>query len=235
MPSARALVRRCHLTWRRARAALLRSSSCYKQVADKRRSPAPHYRVGQRVWHSTQDLPLWVESRKLAPRFVGPFPISKVVNPVAIQLKLPRTMRVHPTFHVSKIKPVVTSPLVPSTRPPPPPRVIDDHPAFTVRCLLDVRRQGHGYQYLVDWEGYGPEEQSWISKALILDPDLISDLYREFPDKPGRLPGGVCWGVGTVVVWVFVFSCWAFVFSLSSSPLPFVFLFPCSVCGRRCG
>ncbi|KAI3365323.1 hypothetical protein L3Q82_010413, partial [Scortum barcoo] len=34
---------------------------------------------------------------------------DRIINPVAIRLKLPRSMRVHPTFHVSRIKPVCES------------------------------------------------------------------------------------------------------------------------------
>ncbi|KAI3351468.1 hypothetical protein L3Q82_020314, partial [Scortum barcoo] len=73
---------------------------------------------------------LRVESKKLAPKFIGPFLIQRIINPVAIRLKLPRSMRVHPTFHVSRIKPVCESPLCPPTPPPPPPRIIDGGPAL---------------------------------------------------------------------------------------------------------
>lgn len=37
------------------------------------------------MWLSTSDLPLKTECKKLAPHFIGPFPISKVINPVAVQ------------------------------------------------------------------------------------------------------------------------------------------------------
>ncbi len=111
VPSALAFVRRCRRTWRRAKEVLARASRRTKVAADRHRTPAPQYVCGQKVWLSTKDLPLRVPSRKLAPRFIGPCRITKVLSPVAVRLKLPHTLgRVHPVFHVSRVKACVSFP-----------------------------------------------------------------------------------------------------------------------------
>ncbi len=201
VPSALAFVQRCRRTWERVREILLRTAGRTKAAADRRRSPPPTYVCGQRVWLSTKDLPLRSPSRKLAPRFIGPYRVTKVVNLVAIRLKLPPALgRVHPVFHVSKVKPVFSSPLNPAgDRPtPPPPRLIDGSPTYTVRRLLDERRRGRGVQYLVDWEGYGPEERCWVPSRDVLDRSLIEDFRRRRGRPPPGAPGGAPGRGGTV-------------------------------------
>lgn len=44
-------------------------------VSELTPDPAPNYQLGQRVWLSSSDLPLQVESSKLAPSYIGPFEI----------------------------------------------------------------------------------------------------------------------------------------------------------------
>ncbi len=109
--SALALVRRCCWT----RWILLQNLDHYKEAVDHRRTLVPAYKDGLTVWVSTKNLSLRMESRKLALRFFGPFPVSKVVNPATVRLKLHRAMQVHPTFPVSHLRPAKESPLGPAS------------------------------------------------------------------------------------------------------------------------
>ena len=111
VPSAYAMVQHCQRIWAAARQVLIRQGDRVKRNADRRRRPAPNYHPGQKVWLSAKDLNLKVASKKLAPRFVGPFPVTRNIGPAAV--RLPRSLRVHPTFHVSQVKPVRESRMVP--------------------------------------------------------------------------------------------------------------------------
>nr|CBN80957.1 Gag-protease [Dicentrarchus labrax] len=155
VPSVQDHLRRCRRIWTEARAALLWTAARNQHLADRHRLPALVYTPGQKVRLSSRDLPSQGESRKLAPRFIGPFEVDRIINPVA--------------------------PSVPSGRPSlrPPGSSTTAQPTQFARSWTS-----DGFQYLVDWEVYGLEERSWVPRHFILDSSLLSDFYRSHPDKP---------------------------------------------------
>ncbi|KAI2644950.1 Transposon Ty3-I Gag-Pol polyprotein [Labeo rohita] len=173
--------------WDTAHHHLQRAVNRSKAVTDRRRIPGPNFTPGQKVWLSTRDIRLRLPSKKLSPRFIGPFTILEQVNPVTYRLQLPPQYRIHPTFHVSLPKPC-HKPLLPSTEPgqeeEPRPPLLEEGSIYSVNEILQSRRRGGRLEYLVDWEGYGPEERSWVPRDDILDPTLISEFHAAHPEYP---------------------------------------------------
>ena len=87
---------------------------CLKQAQDRQASQSNvHHRsvsfpVGDMVLLYSKNLKLKKQeksARKLMPKWIGPFTVSKLVGTVAVKLDLPHPWTIHPVFHVSLIKP----------------------------------------------------------------------------------------------------------------------------------
>ncbi|KAK9395706.1 hypothetical protein NXF25_019067 [Crotalus adamanteus] len=93
--------------WGIVRKTLAKARDTAKVQADKKRRAQKPFQVGDLVYLSTKYIQLRVPCKKLAPKYIGPFRIAKVINLVAVRLHLPRFLgRIHSVFHSSLLKPV---------------------------------------------------------------------------------------------------------------------------------
>ena len=90
-----------------AKAVLKKVQDDMRKYADRKRSDADEYKVGDLVMLSTKDLKYQMVGRrieKLTERFVGPYKIKEIVSLNAIKLELLSTVRIHPVVNVSRIR-----------------------------------------------------------------------------------------------------------------------------------
>ena len=76
--------------------------------SNKRRRPAPEFKVGDMVLLSTKTLPLATAYRKTAAQFIGPLTITKAFYATDnYTVTLPDELNIHDTFHVEHLKPYI--------------------------------------------------------------------------------------------------------------------------------
>jgi hypothetical protein len=128
-------------------------------------------------------------SKKLASKFLGPFPITAKISEVVYRLKLPRHLRIHDVFHVSLLQKYNQDTIEGRRQQPPPPIVMPQGDIqWEVRVVLDSRLHGRWkkLQYLISWEGYGPEENSWEPVENLQNAsNAVKDFHRLHPDAVG--------------------------------------------------
>ncbi|XP_047660954.1 chromo domain-containing protein cec-1-like [Tachysurus fulvidraco] len=70
------------------------------------------------------------------------------------------------------------------------PEVIDQPGVYAVWDILDSCRHRGRLEYLVDWEGYGPEERAWVACQVVMDPALLADFHTVHPGRPAPYARG---------------------------------------------
>jgi hypothetical protein len=142
------------------------------------------FEIGDQVLLSSKNIKLrTVGTKKLLPRYLGPFEILKKNGRLAYELDLSAAMpKVHPVFHVSLLRPFTPG----GTTPPPVPVLIEGEPEWKVERVLNHRdrkipnAKRSRREYLVKWIGFGHEYNEWKSKA---DCKGCLDLVQQYLDS----------------------------------------------------
>ena len=138
------------------------------------------FQVGDWVWLKLQPYrQVSVRGRgspKLAKRFHGPFKVQRIINKVAYELLLPPSAKIHPVFHVSKLKPFHGNP--PSQMVELDPAVtgtlVEQQPQTSLAFRMLQTKHGPKRQVLIQWEGTSPLEASWE------DIETIEERYPHY-------------------------------------------------------
>lgn len=173
----------------RARQALNQAQIRQARSANKRRRLL-EFAVGDKVLLSTANLTLLgTEALKLRPKFIGPFKIITKINPVAYRLELPDTMRIHPVFHISRLRPFMESadfPRQQHVRPSPVAVDADGEHAWLVDRLVRHRLDGkigsQHMKFLVAWQGYPLHEATWEPERNLQSLDAYRAYLAAHPD-----------------------------------------------------
>ena len=102
-------------------------------------------------------------------------------------------MSIHPVFYVGLLELYRESTDPTRKQDPPMPDEVDDKPSFVVKEIVDSHWYGPKgakfpkwfVQYMVDWAGYGPEENSWEPHEVVegTAEKALKDYHSKYPRR----------------------------------------------------
>lgn len=118
------------------------------------------FKRNQLVSLSTRNLRIKT-SRKLSPRWIGPFKVLKPIGNQAYQLALPeKYSRLHNVFHVSLLEPWYGERNEHESMPLP--DLEDDQQEYEVEEVKDEHKFDGQLHFLVKWKGWPSEYNEWV-------------------------------------------------------------------------
>lgn len=188
LPAVEAIVEKREQAIAEAANSLIIAKARQAEQANKRRAPDPVFSNGQQMMVDSKDRRARYKkkyekrSTKLFPRWDGPYQIIEARPETCnYKLKLDRSDKSFPTFHVSKLKAYVPNDvsLFPKRQPKrPPPVIIGGEEEFAVERVLEEKKIGRGIRYLVKWIGYPESEASWEPRRELMDTEALAAWER---------------------------------------------------------
>jgi hypothetical protein len=175
-----------HTSWQTTRANIAHAQKLQQKYYNKGRRDLS-FKVGDQVLFSTQNAGLKTTlCRKLLPKWIGPFAVEKIINPVAYKLTFPPHVKWHPVVHVSTLRRYVPG----RASPPPLPQILDGEIYYEVADILNHSKTGSRkgkpvYKFLIAWKGYGPESNTWEPESNLND--ACKSYLQEYKMKHGLL------------------------------------------------
>jgi hypothetical protein len=146
---------------------ILAAQSRQKSYTDKRRRPL-EFEVGDHVYLQVSPMKgvhHFGIKGKLAPRYIGPYPILDKYGPTSYQVELPSKLSgVHNVFHVSQLKRCLKPPtdvVIKDTIPLEPDLTYKTYPIKILDQQDRVTRNKTTRFYKIQWNEHSEDEATW--------------------------------------------------------------------------
>jgi len=139
--AAEKFIKRMRKIQKKAKAVLGKAQEEMKKFANRKRREEEEYRVGDLVLLSTKDLKWQMKERrleKLTKHFVDPYKVKGIVSSNAIELELPKSIKIHPVVNVSRVR-LYKRQVEGQKKIPPKPVIIEGEKEFEVEKILNKR------------------------------------------------------------------------------------------------
>lgn len=187
-PSASSIAENLKIIHEELRAELNQANETTSEYYNRRHLPSPHFKIGDLVWLLRRNIKTTRPSDKLDYRRIGPFKILDTRGDVSYLLDLPPSLsRLHPVFHVSLLEPYHDPSIIENRVQSEPLRPImlqmDSH---DIASILNSRKIGRRYEYLVRWKDQPDSENSWIPYSEISSSlfPILETYHRRNPHAP---------------------------------------------------
>jgi hypothetical protein len=179
------LVEEAEVTVHRIQDNLKAAKSCQETYANKRRRPL-EFEVGNHVYlrvSPMKGVKRFGMKGKLAPRYIGPFPILEKCGTVAYKLDLPPSLaRVHNIFHVSQLKKCLKAPVdvvLPEVTPLEADLSYPEHPIKVLDQKHRVTRRKTIKFIKIQWSNHSVDEATWKAKTSSILTIQTSSCHSE--------------------------------------------------------
>ncbi|KAJ3551705.1 hypothetical protein NP233_g13027 [Leucocoprinus birnbaumii] len=164
-------------------AAALRQAADDMQRFYNEKRRADEFVVGDKVWLEGEHIVTGRPKKKLDWRRFGPFTIIQKISPVAYKLRLPPSWRMHPVFHISRLRRFHADSF---ERPNPRVTLNVRGENWEPERVLDSRVVRGRTEFLVKWKDQSSERDTWETEARVRSeaPHLIMEYRRRCRVRP---------------------------------------------------
>ena len=149
--------------------------------ANEKSGEEPEFQVGDMVLLDAKDIQIGGVTRKLQPKWIGPFKISSIYKEYSTyKLELPKRYKIHNVFHASKLR-KAKGDLADFWNEP---EEVRDNTEYVVEEVKDRRKRSGRAEVLVKWLGY--DELTWEPLRNL----SRTTAYSKFLEDRGQLRGG---------------------------------------------